>query len=65
MRGPSGPQTNICRFLCVVLVVIYLFYAIGGSNYLELSGHTKILPNVAHLEAHFANLGAFWLLEGP
>jgi hypothetical protein len=25
---PWGPQTNILYFLCIVLVVIYLFHAI-------------------------------------
>jgi hypothetical protein len=28
MRGPWGPETNISQFVCVVLVVIYLFQAI-------------------------------------
>jgi hypothetical protein len=26
MSGPWGPQTNISYFVCVILVVIYLFH---------------------------------------
>ena len=34
-----------------------------GLNNLDFSDYTKILPDVAHLEAHFANLGLFGLLK--
>ena len=30
-----------------------------GLNNLNLSGYKKIQPDIAHFEAHFANLGAF------
>jgi hypothetical protein len=59
MRSPWEPQTNIFYFVCIVLVVIYLFHASWGLNHLDFSGNNKIQPDVAHLEAHFANLRGF------
>ena len=38
---------------------------ICGLIHLDFNGCTKIYPAVAHLEAHLANLGAFWPFEGP
>ena len=42
MSGPWGSETNMCQFLCVVLVGIYLFQAIWGLIHLDFSGCTKI-----------------------
>jgi hypothetical protein len=42
MRGPWRPQTNIFYFVCVALVVIYLFHASWGLNHLDFSGYNKI-----------------------
>jgi hypothetical protein len=64
MRGPWGPQTNISQFLCVALVVIYLFRAICALNHLDFSGYNMTYPDVAHFEAHFANFRDFWPIEG-
>jgi uncharacterized membrane protein len=60
---PWGPQTNILYFICIVLVVIYLFHAIWGLNHLDFSGYYKIKQDIAHVEAHIATLGAFWPLK--
>ena len=43
----------------------YVSVCICGLIHLDFSGCTKIYPAVAHLEAHLANLGAFWPFEGP
>ena len=65
MRSPWGPQTNIFYFVCTVLVVFHIFHASCGLNNLDFSGYNKIKPYVAHFEAHYANLGAFWPFQGP
>jgi hypothetical protein len=39
---PGGPQTNICHFVCVVLVAIGLLQAIWDLNHLDFSDYNKI-----------------------
>jgi hypothetical protein len=34
-------------------------------NGLDFSGYDKILADIAHFEAHSADLGPFWCFEGP
>jgi hypothetical protein len=64
MWGPWGPQTDIFYFVCVVLVVIYPFHASLGLNHFDFSDYNKIYLDVAHIEAHFANLGDFGPFQG-
>jgi hypothetical protein len=59
-QGPRGTQTNISQFVCVVLVVIYLFQAICDLNHLDFSGDNKIKPDIAYFEARFSNFEVFW-----
>ena len=42
MRGRWGPQTNIFYIVCVVLVVIYLFYASWGLNHPDISVYDAV-----------------------
>ena len=52
-EGPLGtPNKNVSVCIC-------------GLIHLDFNGGSKIYPAVAHLEAHLANLGAFWPFEDP
>ena len=59
MRGAWVPQTNIFYFVCLILVVIYLYHASWGLNHLDINSYKNLYPDVAHFAAHVEYLGPF------